>query len=233
MAYYDNYSKRSLTSLRDKLQKRFYRALFNKFKISPKKNADVLEIGPGEGGFAKFLNTYEINYSGVEQSASLTEHLIKEGYKVTEASCPPIPYSDNTFDLIFCFHVIEHLDSPFTVHAFVEECQRILKPDGKLVMIAPDYMRMGKYFWDCDYTHITPITERRLKQILLDSNLKIEKLGPITEPFVGSVRYLINFLLFFYPYSVLEYLFPFEPLRTVIYKIRSTFSQSVLAIAKK
>ncbi len=50
----------------------------------------------------------------------------------------PYPFGDNTFDLIEAFHVIEHLDRPFTV---MKELHRILKPGGTLHIKVPHFSR--------------------------------------------------------------------------------------------
>ena len=45
-----------------------------------------------------------------------------------------IPVSDNTFDVIMCIEVFEHLPNP--IDALVE-LNRVLKPGGKLILTAP------------------------------------------------------------------------------------------------
>lgn len=50
----------------------------------------------------------------------------------------PYPFADNTFDLIEAFHVIEHLDRPFSV---MSELHRILKPEGVLIVKVPHFSR--------------------------------------------------------------------------------------------
>lgn len=48
----------------------------------------------------------------------------------------PYPFSDNFADEILMQHVLEHCDKPIDV---VNECIRILKPSGKLIVEVPMY----------------------------------------------------------------------------------------------
>ena len=50
----------------------------------------------------------------------------------------PYPFSDETFDVIDAFHVLEHLDQPFAV---MRELHRILKSGGELQIRVPHFSR--------------------------------------------------------------------------------------------
>ena len=50
----------------------------------------------------------------------------------------PYPFEDSTFDEIKAFHVLEHLNDPFTV---MKELHRIIKPGGELHVKVPHFSR--------------------------------------------------------------------------------------------
>lgn len=50
----------------------------------------------------------------------------------------PYPFADNQFELIEAFHILEHLDRPFSV---MKELHRILKPGGRLLIKVPHFSR--------------------------------------------------------------------------------------------
>ncbi len=50
----------------------------------------------------------------------------------------PYPFPDSTFDLVEAFHVLEHLDKPFSI---MKELHRILKPGGTLHIKVPHFSR--------------------------------------------------------------------------------------------
>lgn len=50
----------------------------------------------------------------------------------------PYPFEDNSIDVVEAFHVLEHLDKPFTI---MREMHRILKPNGILHVKVPHFSR--------------------------------------------------------------------------------------------
>jgi SAM-dependent methyltransferase len=53
---------------------------------------------------------------------------------------PPFPYPASTFDLVYALSVITHLPEDLQ-HAWVEECFRVLKPNGYLL-----FSTLGEYY---------------------------------------------------------------------------------------
>ncbi|MBF7730514.1 class I SAM-dependent methyltransferase [Pseudomonas sp. N040] len=54
----------------------------------------------------------------------------------------PWPISDSCFDAVYMFSVIEHVSNPLRV---IEECHRILKPNGKLFLLTPHFSSTSSY----------------------------------------------------------------------------------------
>ena len=59
----------------------------------------------------------------------------------------PYPFADNSFPEIRAIHVIEHVAD---VIRTVEECNRLLEPGGRLVIVTPHYTGYSSF---CDPTH--------------------------------------------------------------------------------
>ena len=53
---------------------------------------------------------------------------------------PPLPYADSSFDLVYAFSVFTHLSEELQ-HEWIQECLRVLKPEGFLLMST-----MGEYY---------------------------------------------------------------------------------------
>lgn len=100
----------------------------------------VLEIGFGSGDtLFSFDNTCEIY--GIEISDSAIKHarLIadKRGYRSCEflpARSGPLPYNDDSFDIVIASHVLEHVEDDSDL---LMEFHRVMKPDGIVVILVP------------------------------------------------------------------------------------------------
>ncbi len=92
----------------------FFRHLVN---FTAKKQVDsILDVGCGEGFTLHRLKMRGIGskLEGIEYSKAAIE-LGKKTYpdiKITEGSIYELPYEDNTFDLVLCTEVLEHLEDP-------------------------------------------------------------------------------------------------------------------------
>jgi len=97
-------------------------------KVSKSQNKTALDIGCRDGYWSKWL--------------------VKQGYKVTSLDIEPhfkgaiqhdlnegLPFKNNTFDLVLCTEVIEHVQKPSYL---LTEIDRVLKPKGISVITTPN-----------------------------------------------------------------------------------------------
>lgn len=149
---------------------------------SPKK---ILDVGCASGWFLSRLSRnfplakcsgIDIYDSGINYGKRLYPHL-----RLKVADAHNIPYRDNTFDLVICTEVIEHVDDPLKV---LVEMRRVLKKGGyacievdsgsALFSIAWYLWRMSKgKVWSNSHIHSFDI--EKLEQMLLQAEFKIIK----------------------------------------------------------
>lgn len=91
----------------------------------------VLDIPAGEGAFSQRLTTdYDVT------SADIQDSLKAKGCHFAQANMNErLPWDDESFDVVVCIDGIEHLERTFD---FVEECHRILRPGGHLILSTPN-----------------------------------------------------------------------------------------------
>jgi SAM-dependent methyltransferase len=58
-----------------------------------------------------------------------------------------IPYANNTFDMVYHSHLLEHL-SLSAASVFLEECKRVLKPKGIIRIVVPDFEKLCNDYVD-------------------------------------------------------------------------------------
>jgi SAM-dependent methyltransferase len=130
----------------------------------------ILEIGCTIGNF---ISLAPERIRGIDIDKKALEVAKSRGFDVDYMTVDEkLNFDDNTFSGIFSSYVIEHLKDPLFA---LKEMHRILKPNGKLVMLTTDFvnthgLRNGN-FYD-DYTHIRPFTKISLEKIAYDAGFR-------------------------------------------------------------
>jgi SAM-dependent methyltransferase len=97
--------------------------------------SQVLDLGCGRGGVVELFWRDVKLAAGLDPDVpSLAEHRVM-GMPVIRGRGENIPFAGESFDLIVCLWVLEHLDSP---EAVLREVRRVLKPRGHFVFLTPN-----------------------------------------------------------------------------------------------
>jgi ubiquinone/menaquinone biosynthesis C-methylase UbiE len=112
-----------------------------------------------------------------------------EGVDIVSDLFKGLPFKDNSVDLIYCSHFLEHVDDFFY---FIEELHRVLKPGGKIKASVPYYTSIDSY---TDPTHkhffteatFNYFTDKWLYGYYSKARFKIEK---ISFNYYPKIRYL-------------------------------------------
>ena len=97
------------------------------------------------------------------------------GRKFTQASpdvtadCLNMPVGDGSLDYIIAPHIFEHLIDPLEA---LDEWHRVLKPDGKLFITAPNQDKMVTMI--IDHTHVHAYTPSSAKNIVSRAGFKVD-----------------------------------------------------------
>lgn len=133
--------------------------LFQLFGL--KKGMKMLEPGCGRGEFLGNFQELGLEVYGVDLSPEAKDFENKFLVEICDVESEQLPFQDNTFDVIFSKSFIEHLYYP---ERYLKEAYRVLKPEGKLITLVPDWESNYKTYFD-DFTHRTPFA----KQALIDA----------------------------------------------------------------
>jgi ubiquinone/menaquinone biosynthesis C-methylase UbiE len=106
------------------------------------KGKRVLDIACGEGyGSAALQNAGAAHVIGVDISETACDHARRKyGIDAKPGSADKIPMADASVDVIVSFETIEHVPQP---EHFLDECFRVLVPEGILVISTPNKQVYG------------------------------------------------------------------------------------------
>lgn len=115
-----------------------YFKIIKQIKKNLSNNPKVLEVGCGDGFFLKALVDlgFTKNVFGVEPSSKIVleaNSFIKSKIKVDVFRSSLFP--KNNFDLILCFHTLDHMFDP---REFVESAYSMLKKNGYVIVVVHD-----------------------------------------------------------------------------------------------
>lgn len=115
--------------------------------VRPGANHTILDVGCGAGYFLNMIREryqeagFEPTVVGVDISAHqvsyMAERMSREGVTRVVAATGNgefLPFADESFDLVTCSEVIEHIRNPKRA---LEEMRRVLKPTGMLLLSTP------------------------------------------------------------------------------------------------
>ena len=95
----------------------------------------VLDLGCGRGGVVELIWRDVKMAAGLDpDSPSLADHRAA-GMPVVRGVGERMPFADESFDLIVCLWVLEHLQDPT---ATLSEVRRVLSPGGHFVFVTPN-----------------------------------------------------------------------------------------------
>src|SRR3989344_45334 len=140
----------------------------------------ALDVGCRDGYFSEILKNYCYRVTSID-----IEKAYPDG-QIIDAN-HPLPFADNTFDLIWCSEVIEHLINP---QITISEFRRVLKPNGLVILTTPN-----SYFWLYRILRPFGLTPQKLQNpthLHFFCQSDIEKLKPAV-------------LYGFFPYLIFKY----------------------------
>lgn len=146
----------------------WYRALTIKIFINPK---NCLDVGCGTGDLIKSLRSFGIEAHGIELSKDaidLVDDDIRQYVKIGDIT--KIPFTDNEFELVVTFDVLEHIEQS-KIRKAVDELIRV----SKKMILNKIYTKENHYlatFHRRDYSQVS-VFNKKFWQKLFSENEKV------------------------------------------------------------
>ena len=162
--YLESYKTYFLSRIED--NERVYNNVNKLLKFENKqqiiKDSYLLDLGSGDKSFYKVCLEKGVKTEEVDGSQGINFELDK------------LSYDSESFDFVFFNAVIEHIYNPANI---LSEIYRVLKTNGKLITITPNFRYSFRSFYD-DPTHVHPYTPESLKAIMKMNNFKKTNVYP-------------------------------------------------------
>lgn len=164
------------------------------------KHGKILDIGCGDGDTLESLKKLGWETYGLDIDSRAVEIANKNGLNVKRGTFRVLStYSDNYFDAIRLYHVIEHIDNPLLCLSLI--CKK-LKKEGELLIGTPNiYSPLARFFRSNWYNLDTPrhlflFSPQTLGKLLSKYNFVINKIEFCSAGGIpGSLQYVVRDLL--------------------------------------
>lgn len=130
----------------------------------------VLDAACGEGYGSNILSDVASHVTGLDIDEASVKHAQqryqKPNLSFVQGSCIELPFDDNSFDVVVSFETLEHLAQQ---KEMLVEFNRVLKPDGIIVISTPDKKHYSDAVDFKNEFHVKELYQNEFK-VLLDKH---------------------------------------------------------------
>ncbi|HEX3773688.1 MAG TPA: class I SAM-dependent methyltransferase [Polyangiaceae bacterium] len=158
--------------------------------VAPLARGRLLDVGSGDKPYLEIFAPFVDEYIGVEHEASF-EQTSSAGHSRGPDVLydgEHLPFDSGTFETVLCVQTLEHTPKP---QVLVRELARVLRPDGRLLLMAPFSFRLHEE--PHDYFRYSP---HGLRVLCEEAGLEIERCEPLGS-FWSVIGHKLNSYLAF------------------------------------
>lgn len=160
-------------------RRRVIRAELDKLALPPR--ARVLDAGCGSGRTLQELVDYG-EVSGIELDADAAQLARSRGLGTVEVGrLEELPWNDDTFDLITCLDVIEHVADDARA---LRELRRVCRPGGWLLVTVPAYQALWSLHDEANH-HYRRYSRASLRAAAAAGGWNVERLSSFNSLLLG------------------------------------------------
>lgn len=170
-------------------------------------SASVLEIGTGVGRVAVEVSRLGHHYLGVEPTSSLrdaAQHRLSAlgtTSEIIDSALPDLPgVVGSSFSHAMALHVLEHASSSEAALQWIRGIATKVRPGGRILIVCPNFLDLGGYFYDADWTHGWVSTTSRIVMVGEEAGLKVVDERDLRGTFSNApMRTLLCLLSWLFP----------------------------------
>lgn len=144
-------------------------------------------------GYCEFINNIrcrkkyalDVDESPMRYARKDVQVLIGESTNVSQL------LKEEEVDVVFMSNFLEHIPTKDKLVLTLEEIRKILKPDGKLLMLQPNIRYCYKNYWDY-FDHHIPLSDKSMEEVLKTTHFTIRMIKPKFLPLTTKSRLPLN-----------------------------------------
>ncbi|MBN2564523.1 MAG: class I SAM-dependent methyltransferase [Candidatus Eisenbacteria bacterium] len=135
----------------------------------------ILDVGCGTGATLKAIQDQGAEM-GLDRSSTALAFSRQRGLRrLAQATAEALPVAGESLDVVLALDLLEHIEDD---EAAVKELGRVLRPGGILVVAVPALPELWSEH-DEALDHVRRYRGKRLRRLLLQAGLRVEKLSPL------------------------------------------------------
>jgi SAM-dependent methyltransferase len=173
--YQERFSVEELTGKRH-----LWEALYEGFLRQYVRSSDtVLDLGAGS---CEFINACHAETKIAVDLNPETKLWARDARVVLAPSDDMAEVDDGSVDVVFTSNFFEHLPNKRALLDTLKECGRVLRSDGRLLVLMPNLRYVGGRYWDY-FDHHLPLTHNSLVEGLKMSGFAADRVIPRFLPY--------------------------------------------------
>lgn len=174
--YYSN--EYELTEFFSPITAKRYDEILDRFEPLRKTNR-LLDVGSGSAFFAEIALKRGWEVYGTELTDATISLAEKKGLNMSKGRLEDVQFEANSFDLVVCIEVIEHISFP---QSFTSEIHRVLRSGGAVYISTPNFDSLlrrklkGQYDVINYPNHLSYFTAKTLNSLFTSNGFKKESL---------------------------------------------------------
>jgi len=150
----------------------------------------VLDVG---SGYCEFINIVSAREKFAVDLNINARNFVNQDVKLIETTAEKITYIQDAYvDVVFCSNFFEHLNDRESLLRVLKEIKRILKDNGRFIIIQPNIKYVYREYWDY-YDHNIPLSDVSMGEALRISGFDIKEIYPKFLP-LSPKRFSVKFV---------------------------------------
>lgn len=166
----------------------------------------VLDIG---AGYCEFLKVVRCKHKVAVDINSDTKKFAPIGTEVINSDAAKLPHRfNNRVDVVFISNLLEHLESKEKILKVLEQCHKVLKQGGKILILQPNIDLVKEKYWSF-FDHKMPLNGDSVLEALELSGFEVRRFIRNFLPYTTKIKTPKSYFLVWLYLKIPTFLRPF------------------------